>query len=54
MHVSSPQKPKLSRRLIRLTIYLLVIVTIPLWLVASRQSKLIYFPRPYAPGVPPE
>jgi hypothetical protein len=44
MHVSSPQKPKLSRRFIRLTIYLLVIVTIPLWLVASRQSKLIYFP----------
>lgn len=54
MHVSSPQKAKLCRRLIRLTIYLLVIVTIPLWLVAGRQSKLIYFPRPYAHGVTTE
>jgi pimeloyl-ACP methyl ester carboxylesterase len=43
--------PRLRHRLFRLIFILLIIVGLPLWLVVGCQSKLIYFPRPYAPGV---
>lgn len=42
------------RRLVRVLIPLLAIAGIPVWLVAGCQSKLIYFPRPYAAGVTEE
>ena len=46
-------KPR-SRWRTRVFLPLLVIAGIPLWLIASCQSKLIYFPRPYAPGTTSE
>lgn len=42
------------RWLVRGLIPLIVIGGIPVWLVAGCQSKLIYFPRPYAAGVTKE
>jgi uncharacterized protein len=40
----------LIRRLVRLSVLLVFIALMPLVLLVSCQSKLIYFPRPYGPG----
>jgi hypothetical protein len=49
-------KPSRSRLrfFLRLAVLLAVILGIPLGLIASCQSKLIYFPRPYGPGTTAE
>lgn len=49
--MSPSEKPVRHRRLARLLFALLLIAGVPLLLVVGCQSKLIYFPRPYAPGV---
>ena len=51
---SPTTKPTLRRWFVRMTRLLLVLTGIPLMVLAGCQSKLIYFPRPYAPGTTAE
>lgn len=47
-------KPTPRSLFVRVTRLLLLITGIPLMVLAGCQSKLIYFPRPYAPGTTAE
>lgn len=47
-------RPSPRRGIVRVVRLLLVITGIPLVMLAGCQSKLIYFPRPYAPGTTAE
>ena len=49
-HDKSTKSPALLRRLVVVAAPLALIASLPLGLIAGCQSKLIYFPRPYAPG----
>jgi pimeloyl-ACP methyl ester carboxylesterase len=46
--------PKSLRRLLRVLVLLAVIAGLPFAFIAGCQSKLLYFPRPYAAGVTDE
>src|SRR6478735_4108624 len=54
MTAAAKSSPALLRFLLRLAILLVALLGIPLGLLASCQSKLIYFPRPYGPGTTAE
>src|SRR5688500_7997844 len=54
MTAAAKSSPALRRILLRPAILLAAILGIPLGLLASCQSKLIYFPRPYGPGATAE
>ena len=49
-----PPKPTPRSSIVRVIRLLLVITGVPLLMLAGCQSKLIYFPRPYAPGTTAE
>lgn len=54
MTTSAKASPTLLRLFLRLVVLLAAILGISLGLLASCQSKLIYFPRPYGPGTTAE
>lgn len=49
--MKSSGKTSIARKVVRVFIYLTVLTSIPLVLLMSCQSKLIYFPRPYGAEV---
>jgi len=46
-----PESPKTLQRWLRVLVSLGLVVGAPFAFIAGCQSKLLYFPRPYAPGV---
>jgi uncharacterized protein len=51
MRMKSSSKKSIVRRVVRVFTYLAVVISIPVVLLMSCQSKLIYFPRPYGAEV---
>jgi pimeloyl-ACP methyl ester carboxylesterase len=47
-------RPKSPSRWLRVLVSLVLMVGVPIALIAGCQSKLLYFPRPYAPGLTEE
>lgn len=47
---STKTNSSLRRKLLRLAVSLPILAVVPAWLFVGCQSRLMYFPRPYAPG----